>query len=71
MVMIYQTCDGDMLDAICAERYGLVNLGKTLVLVLQANPGLADLGVVYTAGVSIVLPELPAQVPVRSSTLWE
>ena len=71
MVIIYQTCDGDMLDAICAEQYGLVNLGKTLVLVLQANPGLADLGAVYAAGVSIVLPELPVQAPVPSSMLWD
>ncbi|MBT0721061.1 phage tail protein [Rosenbergiella collisarenosi] len=71
MVTIYQTRDGDMLDAICAERYGSVHLGKTLVLVLQANPGLADLGAVYAAGVSVVLPELPAQASIPSFVLWE
>ncbi len=58
-----------MLDAICYKFYGRESAA---VDVLKANPGLADRGLVYTAGIIINLPPLPATVsnaaPVR---LWD
>lgn len=54
--MIYITKDGDMLDKICWEFYG--KSSGYMEQVLAANPGLAELGPVYNAGVSIELPEI-------------
>ncbi|NUC56993.1 tail protein X [Escherichia coli] len=71
MPMIYQTRDGDMLDAICASYYGWSDLGAVAVLVLEANPGLADLGPIYSAGVLISLPELDTPVEESSIQLWD
>ncbi len=71
MPMIYQTRDGDMLDAICAAHYGWSDSGAVTVLVLEANPGLADLGPIYGAGVLIMLPELDTPVEESSIQLWD
>lgn len=64
----YRTRQGDMLDAIC-----LAELGSEahVVTVLEANPGLAELGPVYPAGVLITLPEIQTST-VRSGEirLW-
>ena len=54
--MIYITKDGDMLDKICWEYYG--KSSGYMEQVLAVNPGLAELGPVYNAGVSIELPEI-------------
>lgn len=54
--MIYITKDGDMLDKICWEYYG--KSSGYMEQVLAANPGLAELGPVYDAGVSIELPTI-------------
>ena len=50
---IYRTNQGDMLDAIC-----LAELGSEahVTAVLDANPGLAELGPIYPQGVEITLP---------------
>jgi phage tail protein X len=53
---IYQTAAGDQLDRICHRYYG--HLVGTVEAVLEANPGLADLGAVYAAGVTVILPDL-------------
>ena len=50
MAKNWRTTDGDMLDDIAG-------LNQSLAAVLEANPGLADLGPVYPAGVEIVLPD--------------
>ncbi|WP_279203808.1 tail protein X [Obesumbacterium proteus] len=71
MPTIYQTCEGDMLDAICAAHYGWPDLGDAVVLVLGANPGLADLGAVYGAGVMITLPDLDMPVADSNLQLWD
>lgn len=44
MPTIYQTRDGDVLDAICAVHYGTENLSDSVTQVLEANQGLADQG---------------------------
>lgn len=69
--MIYQTHDGDVLDAICAVRYGTENLSARVTQVLEANPGLADKGAVLAAGVTIRLPELVPVVAHSPFNLWD
>lgn len=71
MPTIYQTREGDMLDAICAVHYGWSDLGEAVVQVLDANPGLADLGAVYDAGVMITLPDLDTPVAASPLQLWD
>lgn len=63
----YRTIEGDMLDAICKARLGSE---AHVPAVLAANPGLADLGPVYPAGVLIMLPDLPAPVAPGLIRLW-
>lgn len=71
MPMIYQTHDGDVLDAICATRYGTENLSSILTQVLEFNPGLAELGAVYPAGLFITLPDITPPVAESPFSLWE
>lgn len=61
---IYNTRQGDVLDAICARHYE----GRTDAFeqVLEANPVLAGMDPVLPAGIVLVLPVLAA-VPVTSS----
>jgi phage tail protein X len=66
--MQYATKYGDMLDAICHEYYS-GRPGAT-ELVLNANPGLADLGPVYPVGIIIELPELPVVESKSTVTMW-
>ncbi|NTX82774.1 phage tail protein [Citrobacter youngae] len=47
MPTIYQTRDGDVLDAICAVHYGTENISDSVTQVLEANQGLAEQGAVY------------------------
>ncbi len=65
----YRTKSGDMLDAICYKFYGRESAS---IDVLKANPGLAEKGAVYAAGIIINLPILPTTTnnthPVR---LWD
>ena len=53
----YLTSDGDTVDYICWKYYG--QQSGAVELVLEANPGLADLGVVLPANTPVNLPELP------------
>lgn len=65
----YRTKDGDMLDDICFRHYGTST--RTTELVLDANPGLADLGERFSSGIEIILPDIkpePAVAPIR---LWD
>lgn len=57
MAKNWRTTDGDMLDDICQRHYGCAGLNQSLAAVLEANPGLADIGPIYPAGVEIVLPD--------------
>ncbi len=67
--MIYQTKDGDMIDAICYRYYGASS--GYMERVLAANPGLAVQGPVYPAGVLIELPDVQASaVQTARKTLW-
>jgi phage tail protein X len=57
------TRDGDVLDDLIWQHYGRSNV---LAAVLEANPALARLPPVLSAGLVIELPELslPAEAPV-------
>lgn len=57
--LVYTTKDGDVLDDICWRNYGAGYNVSTLPLVYNANPGLADIGPIYQAGIQILLPALP------------
>lgn len=65
----YTTSDGDRLDWICSEFYGAVTGFVERVLAL--NPGLADLGGVYDAGVVIFLPAKPEPDVGGMVRLWD
>lgn len=47
---------GDTVDALCWRYYDRTD--GTVEAVLEANPGLADLGVVLPMGIVVDLPEL-------------
>jgi phage tail protein X len=69
MSQIYRTKDGDMLDAICYERYGSTD--GTVEAVLSSNPGLAERGPVYDAGVDIELPDAVSSATTKTTfALW-
>ncbi|HHB1424472.1 TPA: tail protein X [Serratia odorifera] len=71
MPTIYQTRDGDVLDEICADHYGLENLDQTVVTVLEANQDLAALGAVFSSGVTITLPDIAPPVAESPLQLWD
>jgi len=57
MPLNYHTSDGDVVDSIAAQHYG-VESPAVLRAVYDANPGLADIGPVLPRGVTIVLPDV-------------
>jgi phage tail protein X len=67
MSRVYRTIDGDMLDLICQRELGSA---QHVPAVLDANPGLAALGSVYAAGVSIALPDVAEPVATGQVRLW-
>ncbi|MCD6526995.1 MAG: tail protein X [Desulfuromonas sp.] len=69
MAVQYRTSDGDMLDAICHKHYG--RAAGAVELVLEANPGLAQLGPQLEAGIVITLPELPEADEQTVVRLWD
>ncbi|CAB3965525.1 phage tail protein [Burkholderia sp. AU31652] len=54
--MIVRTLQGDTVDALCWRHYGRTD--GTVETVLEANTGLAGLGVVLPAGTPVHLPPL-------------
>ncbi|QNM96383.1 tail protein X [Chitinimonas koreensis] len=60
---------GDSLDAVCYRHYG--RSAGVLEAVLEANPGLAALGLILPEGTAVELPEVapPATQPLIQ--LWE
>lgn len=66
----YITIQGDRLDRICKSHYGSER-GGTVERVLDANPGLAALGPIYSAGIEIELPDIASTVQtVEVVHLW-
>lgn len=61
---------GDMVDAICRRVYG--DESGFVEAVLDANPGLAEIGPILPEGTQVVLPDAkpePTQEPLV--TLWD
>lgn len=66
----YRTRDGDSLDAICWRHYG--RQAGAVEAVLEANPGLSEVGPVLPAGFVIGLPELPQRArEIETVSLWD
>jgi len=61
---------GDTVDAICWRHYG--RTAGVTEAVLEANPGLADLGPILPQGVMVNMPEAQSTAPVRQMVnLWD
>ncbi|MDH4585645.1 phage tail protein [Pseudomonas sp. BN415] len=61
---------GDTVDAICWRHYG--RTAGVTEAVLEANPGLAELGAVIPHGTTIVLPDAAPQAEQRQVVnLWD
>jgi len=67
-MITYVTKDGDVLDAICWKYYGSTT--GLVEKVLEANRHLAELGVIFSAGVKIILPDLTREEETESVKLW-
>ena len=66
----YRTSDGDVIDAVCRRYYGRES--GAVEAVLEANPGLAELGPVLPAGMLIELPDLPRPLEtIDTVKLWD
>lgn len=63
----YRTIDGDVLDAICKRELGSE---AHIAVTLKLNPGLAELGPVYAAGVVIRLPVIAPPRKAGTVRLW-
>lgn len=60
---------GETLDAICQRIYG--RTAGVTEAVMEANPGLADLGAVLPHGTEIEMPDTPPQPAVQRVQLWD
>jgi len=67
-MITYVTKDGDVLDAICWKYYGSTT--GVVEKVLEANRHLAELAVIFSAGVKIILPDLTLAEETESVKLW-
>ncbi|QMP19187.1 tail protein [Pseudomonas phage Persinger] len=70
MSLTYRTSDGDTADYIAWKYYGTQD-GQVVEQLLEANPGLADLGPVLPAGVLVTLPELEPATAAQVVRLWD
>ena len=66
----YTTVQGDMLDLICFQHYGVTD--GTVEKVLEANYRLSDYPLILPAGVTIKLPEIEQEQPAdKMINLWD
>ena len=68
-MIMYRTKDNDLLDEICWKQYGYA--AGSIELVLKANPGLALLFPIFSAGRVIMLPDIPSPVISPKIRLWD
>ncbi|OLU22469.1 phage tail protein [Pseudomonas sp. PA15(2017)] len=59
----------ETLDALCWRHYG--RTAGVVEAVLQANPGLADIGPYLPQGHSVTLPETAPQPEQQAVNLWD
>ncbi len=67
--MLARAMQGDTVDAICQRVYG--RTAGVTEAVLEANPGLADLGPVLPNGTELELPDNPPQPAIQRVQLWD
>lgn len=70
MTTEYITSDGDMVDQIAWNYYGTRD-GLVTEQLLDANKGLADLGPLLPAGITVVLPDLTLPATQQEVRLWD
>lgn len=61
---------GDTVDLIAWRVYGTQD-ARVVERLLDANPGLADLGATLPAGTRVTLPELETQSELGGARLWD
>ncbi|PZQ21157.1 MAG: phage tail protein [Sphingopyxis macrogoltabida] len=66
----YLTRDGDMVDWIASKHYGATD-NRTVEIVLEANPGLADRGEALPAGLTVILPDIERPAKRDGVRLWD
>jgi phage tail protein X len=70
----YRSKEGDTVDYVAWKHYGRQD-GRVVEQVLEANPGLADLGPVLPAGTLVNLPEIASTPTTATATtgvkLWD
>ena len=67
----YRTKDDDMLDQICLKFYGHTNQ-RIVEQVIEANPMLANQGVILKTGIIINLPNIEmVKSETQSLKLWD
>lgn len=66
----YRTSDGDTADYIAWKFYGTQD-GQVVERLVDANPGLADIGPLLPAGMVIELPELETVGVTQGVKLWD
>jgi len=70
MATAVRTQQNDTVDALCWRHYG--RTAGVTEAVLEANPGLADLGPILPQGVMVNMPEAQSTAPVRQMVnLWD
>lgn len=69
MSVKYRAKEGETLDLICWHIYGRCT-GGTVEQVLDANPGLAQLGPVLPVGTLVTLPEITKPEAELQVGLW-
>lgn len=69
MMQTYRTSDGDTLDYIAWTFYQTLD-GRVVEQLLDANPGIADLGPVLPAGVRVNMPAIAPQQQEQGVRLW-
>ena len=69
MATTVRALQGDTVDAICWRAYG--RTAGVTEAVLEANPGLADLGAEIPQGTEIILPDEAPQPQLQTVNLWD
>ena len=66
---LHSSSDGDMLDAVALAHYGSHD-AAVLEAILEANPGLADQGPIWPAGLEVILPAFETPQAQETAQLW-
>lgn len=65
----YVTQEFELLDKVCADHYGTDKVAQALPLVFRANQNISRKDIRLPAGLTIILPDLPAEQQ-QGVSLW-